>query len=268
MIYCNLFGGGFQHASSTTLNKKSKSITWNYNKFINEKTFYIDNSIIQGLNDKKSKVKFGILLESKFVVKDLKKICVNNVDILKKEYRYIFTHDYDLLKIDPELFKYCPANGTWIDKPKIYNKNKLVSMISSAKNFTPGHKFRLKFINQYKSQLDLFGRGFNEIKYKEEGLKDYMFSICIENGNYDCYFTEKILDCFACGTIPVYYGTSKISDYFDSKGIVFIDSNFNINNLTKRLYESKINSINYNFSLIENYYTVEDYIYQNYLIEE
>ena len=34
-----------------------------------------------------------------------------------------------------------------------------------------------------------------------------MFSVCIENDVYDTYFTEKILDCFATGTIPIYKGT-------------------------------------------------------------
>ena len=35
-----------------------------------------------------------------------------------------------------------------------------------------------------------------ENENKEVGLCDYMFSVVIENGIYETYFTEKILDCF------------------------------------------------------------------------
>ena len=181
----NLFGGGFQHVYSSTLYKKSKNITWFYNQNVCEETFYVDNSIKSGINDNISKKKYGLILESNFIIPGVVNFCINNLDILKKEYTYIFTHDKRLTDLDSKLFKFAPANGTWIEEPKIYKKTKLVSMVSSSKNITPGHNFRLDFIDKNKCHFDLFGRGFNEIKNKEQGLKDYMFSICIENGNYN-----------------------------------------------------------------------------------
>ena len=33
-------------------------------------------------------------------------------------------------------------------------------------------------------KLDFYGRGFNEISCKEDGLRDYMFSVGIENTRY------------------------------------------------------------------------------------
>lgn len=261
----NLFGGGFQHVKSSTLGKKSKNITWNYNRIFYKDTFYVDNAIIQGISDNISKTKFGLIIESNFIIPGVVDFCIKNLGILRKTYKYIFTHDTRLLDLDSKLFKFAPANGTWITKPEIYRKNKLVSMISSSKNFTPGHKFRIDFINKNKDQFDLFGRGFNEIRNKEAGLKDYMFSICIENGNYNSYFTEKILDCFACGTIPIYLGTKNIDKYFDKEGIVKLDNTFSFSHLNEKLYYDKIKSVKNNFNLIENYYTVEDYIYENYL---
>lgn len=46
---------------------------------------------------------------------------------------------------------------------------------------------------------------------KIETISNYKFCICAENVEYDGYVTEKIIDCFIAGTIPIYFGTSKIS---------------------------------------------------------
>ena len=41
---------------------------------------------------------------------------------------------------------------------------------------------------------------------KLAGLKDYMFTIVIENVVDDCWFTEKLMDSLLTGTIPIYWG--------------------------------------------------------------
>jgi hypothetical protein len=51
-----------------------------------------------------------------------------------------------------------------------------------------------------------------------------MFSIIIENISEENYFSEKIIDCFATMTIPIYFGCKNISKYFDISGIIFFDS--------------------------------------------
>jgi hypothetical protein len=61
-----------------------------------------------------------------------------------------------------------------------------------------------------KDRIDVYGRGISEIPNKEVGLKDYMFSFAVENDTYDTYFTEKILDCFATGTIPYTWVQKKL----------------------------------------------------------
>ena len=93
-------------------------------------------------------------------------------------------------------YKWVPAQGFWIKEPKVYEKSKMISMIASNKNMCEGHRLRLEWVDRIGDQVDLYGRGFNEIADKEEGLCDYMFSVAIENGQYETYFTEKILDCF------------------------------------------------------------------------
>ena len=72
-------------------------------------------------------------------------------------------------------------------------------------------------------------------------------SVGIENAVYDTYFTEKLTDCFACGTIPIFYGCRGVTKYFNEDGIIFLDDNFDLSTLTEDLYYSKIEAVKDNF---------------------
>ncbi len=186
-----------------------------------------------------------------------------NKTSLEHTYELIFTHDISISELGDK-FIYIPGNGFWITSPKIHDKCKMISMITSNKNFTIGHKKRLEFIRQYRGDIDLYGVGYNPIDKKEIGLNDYMFSVAIENDNYDSYFSEKILDCFATGTIPIYWGTKKISNFFDIDGVIFLED-FNIDMLSQKYYESKQKSIEYNYEKVLEMEITEDYIYKKYI---
>ena len=119
-------------------------------------------------------------------------------------------------------------------------------------------------IDEGQNKVDVFGRGYKIVEKKEEGLNDYMFSVAIENHKYDTYFTEKIMDCFATGTIPIYYGTDKISEFFNPDGIIRFED-FNINDLSEELYHSKMDAIKDNFNRVKQFEIPEDIIYKKYL---
>ena len=128
----------------------------------------------------------------------------------------------------------------------------------------PGHLKRLEFVEKFKNQVDLYGRGFQEIDCKEDGLRDYMFSIAVENAVYDTYFTEKLTDCFATGTIPIFYGCRGVTEYFNEDGIIFLDDDFDVSTLTEELYYSKMDAIKDNYQRSLEFPVAEDYIYTNY----
>ena len=92
-----------------------------------------------------------------------------------------------------------------------------------------------------------------------------MFSFAVENDTYDTYFTEKILDCFATGTIPVYMGTKKVVEYFNPDGIIFFDGSFDLSTLSEELYLSKMEAIKDNFERVKDYSVLDDWIYKNHL---
>lgn len=259
-----MLSGVFQHNKLSTLNQNTKNFEWDFFSKENNISFYIDENIYSGIEDKNDgKLKFLWTLESPHFNGNVFTIIKNNLEAVLDTYELIFTYNDELLNLHPK-FKFVPAMGSWIKEPKIHNKKKLVSMVTSNKNSTPQQKFRLDFANNNRHNIDVYGRGFNEIEQKELGLNDYMFSVCIENDTYDTYFTEKILDCFATGTIPIYKGTKKIKNYFDEKGIIFLDE-INIDSLSKELYLSKIESVKNNLEIVKNYLLPENIIYQNFL---
>lgn len=243
--------------------KDPKYIQWVYDNSVGE-TFYIDGWIKTGLYDKLSGVKYGWLVESKEVIPGIVTSHIKeNYKLYFTKFKYIFTHNKELLELD-DRFKFCHGQGSLIKEIKLYPKSKLVSYITSNKNFTKMHKKRIEYAKTFCDKLDLYGRGFNEIENKEIGLCDYMFSIAIENGIYETDFTEKILDCFATGTVPIYLGAPNIGEYFNEDGIIMLTENFKISDLSEDLYYSKMDAIVDNLERVKNYEIPEDFIYKKY----
>ena len=263
----NLVGNTFTHLTDgnkgySVHGKESKYIEW-VKDGKGEATFYIDSTLQQAFIDEDDKPKYGWLLESKYITPQI----VDSVRMFPEKYLEtfdcIFTHNQDLLKIDSK-FKWVPAQGFWIKEPKIYEKSKMISMIASNKKMCEGHLLRLQWVERLWGQVDLYGRGFNEIALKEDGLCDYMFSVAIENGQYETYFTEKLLDCFATGTIPVYLGSPDIGKVFNPDGIIVLSDEFEVSD---ELYYSKMDAIKENLEIAKTMEVLEDFIYLNYFNE-
>jgi len=258
-----LIGGGFQHAFSSTLWKKPKYIEFVKQQY-RDITFFVDWAILEHINSKGCNKKIGWVLESRNITPGLIEAIKNNKEKIEAEYDLIITHNKELYSLGGK-FVYAPPHGYWIENPQIYSKTKLVSMISSNKSTTPGHQSRLKWVDKLKDKVDLYGFGFNEFTKKEEVLKDYMFSVTIENDNYETYWTEKILDCFATGTVPIYYGSPDIFDHFNKDGIILLDDEFDILELSESDYEDRKEAIQDNFQRSLKFDVIEDLIYEKWL---
>ena len=130
-------------------------------------------------------------------------------------------------------------------------RNKFCAAVISNAHKSDG--FRIRFIdelNKYK-KIDMGGKYKNNIgrriKNKIKFLLSYKFSISMENSNGDGYLTEKIVQSFISGTIPIYYGDYMVDEYIKKeidnddekyknilKENVIIDNNF-INKIDKEL---------------------------------
>jgi hypothetical protein len=156
----------------------------------------------------------------------------------------------------------CP----WIQDRKIHLKTKLVSMIASGKRMCPGHNYRQEWIGRLKgSVVDHYGMGFNWIAQKEQGLVDYYYSIAMENDNYPSIFCEKITDCFATGTIPIFWGTPDIGNFFNEKGIILLTDKFDPFQLSADEYYDKLEYVKENFERAMELPTAEDFLYTAYI---
>lgn len=113
-----------------------------------------------------------------------------------------------------------------LTKESFFSKQDRVSAILSNANSLPGHKFRQKlitFLQSKKFDYDHYGFGYNYIQCKSEGLDPYKYSIAVENSAIPFYVTEKIADCFARMTMPIYWGCPNITEYFPAESMIIID---------------------------------------------
>lgn len=98
-------------------------------------------------------------------------------------------------------------------------------VMSNGYNVDP---FRAKFfeeLSRYK-QVDSGGKYRNNIGMpqgvpdKNEFLGNYKFSIAFENVSHSGYCTEKLMQAYAAGTVPIYWGDPRVSEYFNEKSFI------------------------------------------------
>jgi len=270
MMKINMFDNAFKHQGYSTLGQKPDKVevVWEQRDWEGVTFFtddYLESPIVDQIN---STVKVGWLLECK----EYSPARYDNFENYMDKFDYVLTHDEYLLKTYPEKTKQNILGGCWIKKEdtKIHPKSKDASIIYSHKGFMQGHKLRHAIANRFGDKLGLYGNGSpNPVDYKLEALEDYRFSIVIENAKCNNYFTEKIVDAFATGTVPIYWGCPNIGEFFDTDSIIVFDTieelSDILDNLSDELYMSKMDSLKKNLVRMEEYRNTEDYIYENHL---
>ncbi len=233
-------------------------------------TFYTNEQIFNC--DTSPEQSYGILFESKALIKGVYK----RAPKVMAKFCNIFTYDPDLLKLNPTIFKFIPGGGIWIGASfgggtiEIKPKNRLVSMVSSKKRACSLHRFRYRLAKKLAKAKIVDVYGIEQWTHINDTLDDYMFSIVVENNAIDNYFTEKLLNCFAVGTVPIYLGCQNIDSFFDPAGIIQVgrwtDFKQLISGLTRESYESRMDAIRKNHNMCKQYEIIEDFIYEKYFL--
>jgi len=149
----------------------------------------------------------------------------------------------------PSLYKFDYTNGYWCatwwvkktyDELKILqnktNKKK-ICCINSGAEVCAGHRKRIAFLKRISQieglDIDIYGRGLQDKglgdKYKGTCLdkydimSQYEYSIVMENGEMDNYFTEKLADSFLSWSVPIYWGCTNMDSYFPKDSYRSID---------------------------------------------
>jgi hypothetical protein len=252
----------FSHSTSSSWYHKPEKFVWDRNT--NQEFDKIVITNLSSVNNYPTKKVYGWILEPPIISPGE----YNFARINYEKFEKIFTYDRELLEIDSK-FVLLPIGGCWInyEDQKIYEKNKLISFISSTKNFgAPGHKLRDDVRKSVDNKVDSYGKGHNDIDSKLDGLKDYMFSIVIENSKFDYYFTEKIIDCFTTGTIPIYWGCPSIDKFFNKEGLFTFNTIEELqkilSEINEEVYYSKLKFIGENFELSKKYLIADNLIFE------
>lgn len=281
----------FSHHQSSCSNRTPENFTWTDTE--QEIQIWMDNTIPEGcmLPRANGKKRYAWFCESRAICPLLRQ-AFDNEDILNSfidAYDGIFTCEKELVDKHEKIhFCFAGSNLPWISENnyKIYDKTKFMSFLSSDKNVCAGHQLRHEIYPRImmNSNIDCYGKitglimGGNPGCHiegnpdkswhdKSKALNDYMFSIVIENDVYDTYFTEKLTDCFATGTVPLYYGPKSIGDYFNTDGIIFIGEHISdvmetIKNVDVSDYRKRKDAIADNFERVKNMKLADDMIYE------
>lgn len=91
----------------------------------------------------------------------------------------------------------------------------------------------------------------------KNALFESMFHVAIENAFDEHYFSEKLMDCFATYTVPIYMGCPNIGEYFDLDGIIVVPPGNSIidavNQLTVSDYWERLEVIAENWRRAQKY---------------
>lgn len=252
---------GFAHHTRTKFSNEfctpSKPFEWD-RSYSGDWVVFTDFSIPESWKlSFKNKKKIAWLMEPRAIQ-------YNNYNITSQiadSFEFIFSSDLDWVS-SLRNGVYIPYGGTWI-YPKdwsCYEREKTgkCSIIASEKKYMPGHIIRHQIIQKLEG-FDVYGRQINPIEYKLTGLKRYKYQIVVENVMVNGWFTEKIIDCFLTGTIPIYYG-SPLPMFHD--GILRFNTIDELRDILSDPPQITQDIIKYNFFKAKNYVLPENFIWE------
>jgi len=207
-------------------------------------------------------------------ISNFKSKALNN----SKKFDLILTYDEEILRTcnNSIMFEF---GTSWIHNYDYSTKKKFqVSHLVGNKSLTYGHKLRKEiYYNQDKLKIptDFYVSSFSPIQNTNNSkiiydskneLFESQFHICIENSKQKNLFTEKLIDCFLTGTVPIYWGCPGIGKFFNTDGMMIFDSMEEVHQFLEKANETDYNSrraaIEQNFELAKQYYMSHwNYVY-------
>lgn len=274
----NFFIRDFHRASNPNWNN-SRYFIWDRFNFGLETHFYSHWAMLETMG--KPKRKYGIMLESRAIATEDYNIFRKNKG-LEREFEKIFTFDDCLLnELDNAAF-YPVCAAVWygvndstvsLDEKAYEKKKKNISIVSSDKASCELHRFRIEAARKCKREglADTFGTfDGGRLCGIEESLTDYRYSIAIENFVSDYFYCEKLTNCFAAQTIPIYLGARKIGDFFNMDGIIQLkmEDLESLDDILRQCdekeYMQRLPAILDNYQRVQEYLNMDDYLYTHF----
>lgn len=196
----------------------------------------------------------------------------NYLSALEKLFEAVLTHNSYFAQHKGWLWY--PHGGSFVpfSEWRVHEKTKDVSVLLSPKQQLWGHKNFHQAAERFGCNLDVYGLEGHVDKLT--AIAPYRYTIVCEAEQTPSFFSEKLIDCLAVGTIPIYWGCPNIGDFFDKNGILRVNDletiGYVLKNYGADFYYSHLDAIETNLRLARNYAIPEDWIYREYpeLFEE
>ncbi len=190
---------------------------------------------------------------------------------LEAHFDAIFTYDWEYLEAGIARgapWRFYPFGGSRIRDWGVFDKSANASIIVSVKAITEGHRLRHEIVKRFGEHLSVFGEPYTEyLDPKPPGLRPFRYSVVVESGRSDYYFTEKLIDCFSQGTVPVYWGCPSMAD-FEADGIIpfetLDDLTYILANISEQDYLRRMSAIRRNLELARGFRCAEDWLAREY----
>lgn len=270
------------HTAHLPYGSKSNYFIWDRYNIGLKNHFYSHKAMLERVKSSGGDTKnlYGMLIESEIITPE-DYLLFDKYKQLASEFDAIFTYSSKLLdKLENAVFM--PFNATlWygtkdqggVLSSKTYEiKSKNISIIASNKLLCDMHLFRKDIAEKCKNNklADTFGTfdGGPRVPKIADILTDYRYNIAVENFIDDYYFTEKVLNCFASMTVPIYCGAPKIHEFFNPDGIIFLKTSDidNLDNIlkccSKEDYEQRLPAIKENYEKVLEYVNIDDMLYK------
>ncbi len=142
--------------------------------------------------------------------------------------------DFDKKIINFPLFIYYIFSNNYL--PKLNNNIKIenvprkniCAIISNGNSIERNYflsklekKIKIDYAGRYKNNVPRIEGAYNSNKIFDF-YSQYKFVICLENTKQETYITEKIINGFLAKTIPIYWGSNSITDYFNEERFINI----------------------------------------------
>lgn len=189
---------------------------------------------------------------------------------LEAHFDAIFTYDLEHLERGAPWLFY-PFGGSWIREWHVYEKLRPVSLIVSPKRVTEGHRLRHEIAGRFGPAVDVWGARSEGEPYwspKHEALRHYMYSIVVESGPDDYWFTEKLIDCLSQGTVPIFWGYPSVRRFFEADGIITFETLDDLErvlaSISEQDYLRRLPAIRRNLELAREFRCAEDWLVKRY----
>ena len=118
--------------------------------------------------------------------------------------------------------------------------------------------FKVCYGGRYKNNIGgLIASQYNSKEFIKI-VSQFKFIISMENSREDTYITEKVIHGLLAKTIPVYWGSERLYDYFNEERIIYLQDENSIDNIIEKMLEIKNDNDKYLSIVNSNIFSNKD----------